>query len=303
MRFGLTLPHFGPGAGPDALAGTAMLAEGHGFESLWTLDRLLAAVDPRTPYAGTPDGRLPHVMHDVLEPLSVLSYLAGITTRVRLCTGVLVFAFRSPVLLGRMGTTIDVLSGGRFGCGLGLGWSEDEYLASGVGFADKGGRFDDYLEALLKVWTEDTPGHDGTYYSVPRSHIGPRPHQRPHPPLWIGGESDAALRRAAKYGTGWYASGYLPFETLTQRITTVLGYVTAAGKDPETYDIGVWAPFSFTREATSTALVGPPEHLAAGVRAYEAAGVTELVLAAGMTPGSNPIEDIPRFAREVMAPA
>jgi probable F420-dependent oxidoreductase len=298
MKFGLFLPHVGPAASPESLAGTARMAEEAGFDSAWVLDRLLYPVSPRTPYPGSADGKLPDVCETVYEPLTALTWVAAQTTRLRLGTGVLVSAFRNPTMLGRITATLDRLSGGRLICGLGLGWSLDEYEASGVGFDRKGARFDDYLQVLTKVWTEDTPSHDGPYYKLAASVFNPRPVQKPHPPLFIGGHSEAALERAARFGDGWYGSPYGDPAELPALVRRIREGAARHGKTR--FTVAMWAPFGFMADAVMP-LVGPPDHVWKSVEMYRAAGIDMFVLGAGFVPGTNPMEDLPRFAERIHA--
>lgn len=298
MKFGLILPHVGPMASPEALAGTVKVAEQLGYDSVWVLDRLLYPVSPRTPYPGSPDGKLPEVCDTVYEPLTTLAWIAAQTTRIRLGTGVLVSVFRNPTLLARMMATLDNLSHGRIICGLGMGWSLDEYEASGVPFDHKGARFDDYLEVVKKVWTDASPAHDGPYYKVAKSVLKPPPVQRPHLPLWIGGESEAAARRAVRYGTGWYGSPYSTVEELTVKVRKMRDAVARQGRDPQQFAIAMWAPFGVT-STPMMPLVGPIDHIWKSVDQYREAGVDTLVLGAGFVPGTNPMEDVPLFASQM----
>ncbi len=290
MRFGVKLPQSGPQASPEAIAQTAQQAERLGFDSVFVFDRLLYPTNPRTPYPGSPDGKLPEGTRRLYEPLTALTYVAALTKRVRLGTGVLVSAFRSPALLARCAISLDSLSGGRFICGLGLGWSEDEYLASGVGFDHKGARFDEYLEALRSAFEAERNSFKGEYYEVPENLMGLRPVQNPLP-IWIGGDSDAALQRAARAGNGWYGHGYMSDEQLRaicERLRALSG-----GKP---FDIALWSPFGFS-EKPRMGLVGPASHMKSVLDQYAAAGVTDVILWGGSPELSAELE---RFATEVM---
>lgn len=286
MKFGLMLPHAGDYASPEALAGVAQMGEQLGYDSLFCFDRLLYPVNPKTPYPGSPDGKLPEATKRFFDPLTTLSYLAGITRKIRLGTGVLVSAFRSPVLAARMASTIDNLSHGRFICGMGMGWSQDEYESSGVPFDTKGTRFDEYLEVMKAVWSQAEPEYHGKYYTVARSILQPQPVQKPMP-LWVGGGSDAALKRAVRLGTGWFGSGNMA-DLLS--VATKLRQMA-----PKDFDIAFWTPFAITEQDTPMSLVGTPATIVSNLRKFQAAGVTEIILFAMQ----NPQQDIPRFAQEL----
>lgn len=130
----------------------------------------------------TPDGYLPIEYQNVLDPLTTLTYVAGVTDRISLGTSVIDMFFQNPVVLGKRFATLDVLSNGRVVAGLGIGWSKDEYEISGIPYKDRGARADDYLQVLRKIWTDDIVDHKGQFYNIPASKIGPKPVQEPHPP-------------------------------------------------------------------------------------------------------------------------
>ena len=178
MRLGFFLPHIGPWAGPEALSRVATEAEGIGFDSLWVTERSLLPLDPITPY---PLGTLPDVYRRVLDPLDALTFVAAQTSRVALGQAVINLPWYNPVLLSRRLATIDVLSNGRLRVGLGQGWSEDEYLAAGSSWQNRIARFEESMAVLKMIWTTDPVEFEGEYHTIPRSWIGPKPIQEPHP--------------------------------------------------------------------------------------------------------------------------
>jgi len=198
MRLGFALPQIGPVAGPDALVTVAQRAEALGYDSLWVLDRLLYPVNPRTPYPATRDGVLPDLYKQVLDPLETLTFVAAHTRRVALGTSVLNLPWYPPVLLARRLTTLDVLSGGRLRVGLGMGWSLDEYEAAGASWQERGKRADEIIRALKTIWTTDPVEFHGKYYRIPKSFIGPKPVQKPHPPIYMAAYTPSAMKRVAK---------------------------------------------------------------------------------------------------------
>jgi alkanesulfonate monooxygenase SsuD/methylene tetrahydromethanopterin reductase-like flavin-dependent oxidoreductase (luciferase family) len=155
MRIGLSVPQLGALAQPHAVTTVATEAEIAGYDSLWVMDRLLAPLHPRSAYPGTPDGALPAEHHRVLDPLVVLTHAAAVTDRVRLGTNVLVAPWYPPVPLARSLTTLDLLSGGRLTVGLGIGWSADEYDATGASMHGRGARLEEILDVLEHAWTGD----------------------------------------------------------------------------------------------------------------------------------------------------
>jgi probable F420-dependent oxidoreductase len=188
--FGL---HRGSSVDPEVLARRARRAEEVGFESLWVGDHIALPFD-----AGDPPEE------PRLEALVALTYLAALTTRVRLAVGVIVLPQRQPVLLAKQLASLDVLSQGRLTVGIGVGYVEPELRALGASLADRSARTDEYLAALRALWDEPVPSFAGRFVSFADVIERPRPIQRPHPPIVIGGHSPSAYRRAIQTGNGWY---------------------------------------------------------------------------------------------------
>ena len=188
------------------------------FDSVRVLDRLLWPLYPTSKYPGNPTGQLPAVMQNTYEPLTVLSFVAARTHRVALGTSVLVAPYRSPVVVAKMGATLDVLSGGRFILGLGAGWSADEFNTVGQSLSERHQRTDEYLRVLHELWTVEEPSFEGSYYRVPKSVFLPKPVQKPRPPIWIGGNSRRAIRRAAELGDGWHPTNRLSPSALAEEM-------------------------------------------------------------------------------------
>ncbi len=209
MHFGIALPHIGPIASPEAIIKVAQKAEILGFDSVWALDRLLWPLKPTSKYPGNLRGQLPTVMQNTYEPFTVLTFVAARTQKVLIGTSVLVAAYRSPVVVAKMGATLDVLSGGRFILGVGAGWSADEFNAVGQSFSERHPQTDEFLRAIHELWTAEEPSFAGKHYRVPKSIFRHQPLQKPHPPIWIGGNTRQALRRAAELGDGWHPTNRL----------------------------------------------------------------------------------------------
>lgn len=238
MRLGITLPHMGPLAGPEAIVAAAKRAEAFGLDSVRVADRLLYPVAPRSKYPVTKDGSLPAFYKTVLDPIETLTFVAGHTERIRLAPTVLDLPFYTPVVLARRLTTLDVVSHGRLVAGFGLGWSEDEFEAVGTTSRGRGAKADEFLRALVAIWTTDPVEFAGRHYRIPRSIIGPKPVQRPHPSIHLAAFVPAALKRAAMLADGWIPVG-IPIEGLTQMIPRVRAMVEAAGRDPARFDVVV----------------------------------------------------------------
>jgi probable F420-dependent oxidoreductase len=192
LKLGLYGLHRGSSADPDTLVRRAQLAEEAGFESLWVGDHIALPPVPADP----PQPRL--------EAVIALAWMAAQTSRVRLCLGVVVLPQRQPVLLAKQLASIDALSKGRLTIGVGVGYVEPELRALGVSLADRAARTDEYLAAMRALWDEPTPSFGGRFVAFEGVIQRPRPVQRPHPPIVVGGESPAAYRRAVQSGNGWY---------------------------------------------------------------------------------------------------
>ena len=204
MKVGLVVPQAGINATKENLLTFIHLAEREGFESLWVYDRMLCAINPQQPYPGTPDKReWPESFKNVLDPLSTLAYIAAKTSKVNLGTCIIDMIFHNPITLAKEFTTIDILSEGRTICGFGIGWSKDEYLAANIPYEKRGERADEILQVMKKVWTDDIVEFNGDFYKIPKSIIGPKPIQKPHPKILLGGFSPKTFERMAKYGDGY----------------------------------------------------------------------------------------------------
>ncbi len=232
MKLGIALPHIGPGASREAVIEVAARAEALGFDSVWVLDRLLWPLEPTARYPGNARGELPAVMQIVYEPLTVLSFIAAHTRRVSLGTSVLVAAYRSPVLVAKIAATLDLLSHGRLILGVGSGWSADEFTAANLSIAERDGRTDEFIRALRVLWSADESRFEGKYYRVPPSIFLPKPLQEKGPPIWSGGNSGRALRRAAELGDGWHPTSRLTPAALAEGARKLRQTAEKAGRDP-----------------------------------------------------------------------
>ena len=238
MKVGMFLPQVGEYATKENILYVAKEAEKEGIDSVWVLDRLLWPLNPQTPYGGRPDGILPVEFQNVFDPLTILTYVAGVTKRILLGTSIIDMLFESPVLLAKRFATLDILSDGRTIAGLGIGWSKDEYEVSGVPYKDKGTRADEFIQALKKIWTDEIVEFKGEFYNIPASKIGPKPLQNPHPPILLGGFSPKTFSRIVNYANGWIGvAGFGPLEQLEQVINGLKENARKLDKDPSKIDI------------------------------------------------------------------
>jgi probable F420-dependent oxidoreductase len=280
MRVGVTLPHMGDAAGAESVDAAAQRAEALGYDTVWVADRLLYPLAPRTPYPGTPDGSLPELYRRVLDPLVTLTFVAAHTRRLRVGTAVLDLPFYTPVPLARQLTTLDVLSGGRLRVGCGLGWSQDEFEAVGASLQERGARADEFLAALQAIWTTDPVEFHGKYYQIPPSIIGPKPIQRPHPPLYLAAYVAPAIRRAARLANGWMPMG-IPLDALAALIPQFREMARAAGRDPASLEVIVGgflelAPESLPAERRPL-FVGSADQVREDLQRLGALGIEEVL--------------------------
>jgi probable F420-dependent oxidoreductase len=192
VKLGVNVVHFGASAGPDSIRRWVERAERSDFHLAMLSDHVAVTPDVYAMYP-TP----------FYEPFTTLAWLAGISS-IELGTTVTVLPYRHPLLVARMTANLDQLSGGRLVFGVGVGWAAEEYRALGVPYERRGRITDEYLAAIIKAWTNEVTSFHGEYVSFTNVHTGPLPAQRPHPPIWVGGHSPAAIRRTAHFGTAWH---------------------------------------------------------------------------------------------------
>lgn len=252
MKIGLVLPQAGQQATRENVIQMAKNAESEGFDSLWVFERLLWPINPQTPYVATPDGSLPIEYQIMLDPLETLTYVAANTNKIALGTSVIDMLFHNPVILARRLATLDILSEGRSIAGFGIGWSKDEYQASNIPFQNRGKRADEFVQVLKRIWTDDVVEFKGKYYSIPASKIGPKPIQKPHPPVYLGGFSPNTFSRIVNYDTnGWLAVVGGPLEYLDNTIKTIKDIANKANKDPNKFKVILLAHLNVALDSKS----------------------------------------------------
>jgi probable F420-dependent oxidoreductase len=278
MRVGVTLPSMGHLSQPDNLIQAAKAAEQLGYDTLWVADRLLYPVKPRTKYPVTADGSLPQVYKRVLDPLDTLTFVAAHTTRTGLGTSVLDIPFYNPVTLARRLTTLDILSNGRLRAGFGLGWSADEFAAAGANPKERGARADEFLAALKTIWTEDPVEFHGNYFTVPRSIIGAKPVQKPHPPIYLAAFAPAALKRTAAFANGWMPIA-IPLDGMTAMIAQLHQFAKEAGRDPQSIEVIVGANIDISEKslgADRAIFTGSEDQVRSDIDAVKKLGASEI---------------------------
>ncbi len=243
MKIGVFATFMSPRATPEFIAGFGRRAEAAGLESIWMGEHVVLFDRTEFPYPGSRDGKLPvPAGGGLLDTVATFGFLAAATRTIRFGTGITLISQRNPLYTAKEFATLDWLSGGRIDFGIGVGWCKEEVLASGYGWHDRGERSDEFLELVKRLWTEPLTRYNGKHFDVPECRLDPKPVQKPHLPILVGGHSAAALRRAARYGNGWYGFSIGPQQTaeILPRIDAALA---AEGRSRNGFEIVVTPPF------------------------------------------------------------
>ena len=270
---------------PERIAANIRQAEECGFESAWIGEHLIMPVHYSSRYPYTSDGRFPAPLdvpfHD---PMLALAFAAAVTSKIRLATGIFVVPLRNPVTTAKSVASLDVLSNGRVIFGIGIGWFAEEFAAAGASFSDRALRTREYLELMKALWTQDDPIYEGKTFSVKGVRFNPKPVQKPHPPIVVGGTSDSAIKRAVRYGDGWYGVAR-SMEEARSLIGQLHGRMRAAGRRRPV-------------EITLSLRPGHPLTLD-GIRELKALGVDRALI--GLPLRALDEEELERFRDEVIA--
>src|SRR5436309_1337632 len=209
VAFGFTLPSRGPLARPEIVGRLARTADALRYDVVLVSDHVVLPTKTSAPYPYAPSGGFPGGAHqDYLEPLVSMGWLLGVTRRVKIGVSVLVVPYRNPVVTAKQLATLDVLSGGRIVAGVGVGWWPEEFEAlHAPPFAERGAVTDEYIRLMRTLWTEELPRFEGKHYRIHDVTMFPKPLQKPGPPIWVGGQTDRAIRRAAELGDAWHPIG------------------------------------------------------------------------------------------------
>lgn len=246
MEFGAHIFGVGALADPVKLAEVARLAEDLGYHSIFVADHLIVPRGLESKYPYTGDGHFPYAPdQDWLDPMVALGYLAGQTQSIRLGTSVTVLPMRHPIVTAKQIVSADHLSGGRVIFGAGVGWMREEFELLGETFRNRGRRMDEYLQLLKVLWTEENPQFEGDFFNVSNCGFAPKSSQHPHVPIWIGGESQAALSRAARLGNGWHSAGTSLAE-LPDKVQVLRQGLAAAGRSADHFTISAFPTDRFT---------------------------------------------------------
>ena len=289
MKVGLFAPLGNGNAGPEMLRALGREAEDRGFESIWVAEHVVLFDEYASEYPYSPDGKFPGGADSgLLEPLTALTYLAAVTDRIRLGTGICLVPQRNPVYTAKQVVDLDVLSGGRVDFGVGVGWLREEFEAVAAPFERRGARTDEYLAVMKSLWCDDISEHHGELYDLPACRMYPKPVQQPHPPIHVGGESDAAMRRVARHGQGWYSFNRLP-EQLDEPLARLDAILAENGRSRSDIELTVCPYFNPTTPAM--------------VEAYRERGVDRLIVLCFAFDPDTLLASLDQLAAEVLAPA
>lgn len=287
MEFGAHIFGVGALADPTTLGKVARLAESAGYHSVFVADHVLVPRGLTSKYPYTRDGHFPYDPDkDWLDPMVALGYLAGQTESIRLGTSIIVVPMRHPIITAKQIATADHLSGGRVIFGAGVGWMAEEFALLGASFHDRGRRMDEYLTLMKRLWTEENPHFEGDYVQVANCGFAPKPVQKPHVPLWVGGESKAAIQRAARLGDGWHSAGTSLAE-LPEKLSVLRAALQDAGRAEADFVISAFPTDRFTLEL---------------VHQFAAQGVTHLLVPVFSFEPDNVIRRLEQIATEVIEP-
>ena len=265
MKFGLFATFMSPRADRNMIRDFAQACEGIGLDSIWMGEHVVLFDETEFPYPGSADGKIPVPEGGgMLDTVATFGYLAGVTERLRFGTGIALISQRNPVYTAKEFATLDYLTEGRIDFGIGVGWCKEEVLASGYTWEDRGQRCNEFLALTKALWTESPASFNGKHFQVEPCYLDPKPVQKPHVPIIVGGNSKAALKRAAKYGDGWYGFQMNPEQTAPV-VDSISEYLVAEGRDPQAFRF----------------IITPGKVTDADIAAFEAIGVEELVLHLG----------------------
>ena len=290
VELGFNLPSRGPLARVDVLTRLVRAADTLGYSIVTISDHVVLPTRSSAPYPYDHSGTFPGGSNQpYLEPIALAAWLLAITKRVRVGISVLVVPYRNPVVTAKQLATIDAMSGGRLVVGVGVGWWPEEFEAlAAPPFAERGAVTDEYIRLMKTLWTQSEPRFEGKYYRVGDITMLPAPTQKPHPPIWVGGHTEPALRRTATLGDAWHPIGLrgpagLAPDELAEKLARIHTLARAAGRNPA--DIGVafrapldlWPSGGKAPGGAERPLAGPPAKVADDIRAYASAGVDTMI--------------------------
>ena len=318
MDFGFNIPNGGPLAHNDDIVAIARKGEACGYRILAIPDHIIIPRTIGANYPYSPDGALNFATlgaGECLEPLALMASVAGQTTSARLLTSVMVVPYREPMLTAKLVSTIDHLSGGRTILGCGAGWMPEEFVAVGAPpFAERGKVTDEYIDIYRELWTKDSPSFKGKYRQFSDLYFAPKPKQQPHPPIWVGGESPAAMRRAVKRGDAWYPIGCNPSHPLDTvarfraAVDALKRMMDEEKRDPKSLDLAYWSVWTAGTGAPAKAtdgsrmmLTGSADDIAADINELGLLGVNHVLFNFLAATRTETLDRIEAFSRNVLS--
>ena len=303
MQFGVTVNNLGGVTQPDLLIRLAQRIEELGYDSLWVSDHVVMPVKVESRYPYNSRGVVGiSSEEDILEPFTTITFLAAATQRLRLGVSVLVLPYRHPVLNAKMLTTLDVLSGGRTILGAGVGWMKEEFDALDADYEHRGQVTDEHIKIFKALCTQDDPSFEGQYYQVNGIKFLPKPVQKPHPPVWVGGITSRAMYRAAILGDGWHVVRMRPHEVARGR-DKVLRIRSEHGLERDGFQISIRTTAHVTDTPLGegrTPLTGTAQQIVDDVKRYQEAGVEHIVMGPRGSGYEDVVHIVERFANDVI---
>ncbi len=304
MEIGLILPNAGDLARADSMYRIAEKAEALGFDTLWTADHLVLPVESSTFYPYMPGMKIrPDARHAFIDPMIALAGVAARTHQIRLGVSVYLAALRHPIVAAKLVASLDQLSGGRVLLGVGSGWIPEEYETMGISFGERGHVLDEHIDAMRALWSQDHPSHSGEHFRFDNIGFDPKP-VAGNIPIWIGGNSRPARRRAARAGDGWHVID-VPVAELRLGIHELSELCSDAGRPASEVPISMRAQIELTNEPVPSdkriaPLTGPLEHVLEQLRAYQEIGVSHMALWPRESTLEAYLERMDRIAAEIL---
>jgi probable F420-dependent oxidoreductase len=309
MDFGCVFPNRGLMATPVNLARFAEKAEALGYDTVWFSDHIIIPTEVKSFYPYDPSGRMAfNPSEPYWEPLTVIGYVAGRTSRVRLGTSVLVLPYRNPVVTAKMLATLDVLSNGRVTLGAGVGWMEEEFKAIGLDtYPRRGAYSDECIRIFRELWTKDNPSFQGEFHQFSNVRCEPRPVQSGGIPIWVGGHTPQAIRRAARLGDGWQPlvqrpPADLPPAEMQEKIIQLQAFAREAGRDPQRITLAMGSSIQFTDGVAAgprSLFTGTPAQIIEAIHRYQELGVQNFRCDFPSPSFDSLLQAMERFATEV----
>ena len=298
MRFGISVPNFRGDASLETFNQVTRRAEEVGFHDIWLGDHIILPKTTGVQHPYFPErnwnGDIP-----VFEPFTLMGYIAAITDRIGIGLGTLIVPYRNPVETAKMLATVDTLSGGRITAGIGVGWIPEEFQALDVPWEARGQRTDEYIALMRELWRNREPSFAGDFYQLPDGlWFEPQP-PAGSIPIWVGGNSPAALRRAARLGDGWYGVDLTPDEVrgVVGRLSDLL---SEGGRDPDDFTFSARSDVEIAGDLQGKVTEGSPAKVAEAIEVYRSAGLTHFQMATSPRFSTAEIlEQVARFAEDV----